>query len=415
MIVLPGFVDTHRHVWQTQLRTVATDWSLFDYFIRMRLVYASFYSAEDAYLGNLAGALEALDAGVTTIVDHCHIVNTPEHADEALRGLTEARIRALFCYGLFATARHHPFRLPDGPEWHFDDARRLRRERLASDTGRILFGLAPSEIEANAFETNAREIAFARELGAWRISCHVAMGAYDLGHRFVGRLCEAGLLGEDLLLVHGAALTDRELALIRDAGAGISSTPETELQMGMGFPVAWRALAGGVRAGLGIDIVSNYAGDMFAQMRLALQTERARENAAREARGETPRAIRPRARDVLRLATLGGAEVAGLAHRIGSLEVGKDADVVLIRTDGIHLTPVTNAVGAVVLNATAADVDTVLVGGEVVKRDGRLVGVDWTALRARLSSSRDRIVAGFHSVDVGAIETMFAPFYPRLA
>jgi cytosine/adenosine deaminase-related metal-dependent hydrolase len=241
------------------------------------------------------------------------------------------------------------------------------------------------------------------------------MGAYDLGRRFVERLGEAGLLGEDVLLVHGAALTDRELALIRDAGAGISSTPETELQMGMGFPVAWRARAAGARAGLGIDIVSNYSGDMFAQMRLALQTERARENAAREARGETPQAIQPRARDVLRLATLGGAEVAGLAHRIGSLEVGNDADVVLIRTDGIHLTPVTDAVGAVVLNASAADVDTVLVAGELVKRDGRLLGIDWPALRARISSSRDRIVAGFRSVDVGAIEAMVAPFYPRLA
>jgi 5-methylthioadenosine/S-adenosylhomocysteine deaminase len=101
MIVSPGFVDTHRHVWQTQLRTIATDWSLFDYFCRMRAVYGSFYTAGDAFLGNYAGALEALHAGITTIVDHSHIMNSPEHADEAVRGLKEAGIRGIFCYGLY--------------------------------------------------------------------------------------------------------------------------------------------------------------------------------------------------------------------------------------------------------------------------------------------------------------------------
>jgi cytosine/adenosine deaminase-related metal-dependent hydrolase len=225
---------------------------------------------------------------------------------------------------------------------------------------------------------------------------------------------DAGLLGEDLLLVHGAALTDRELALARDAGAGISSTPETELQMGMGFPVAWRALAAGARASLGIDIVSNYAGDMFAQMRLALQTGRALANEALAARGRAPRDVRPKAREALRLATLGGAEAVGLERRIGSLAVGKDADLVLVRTDGINLAPATDPVGAIVLNATTGDVDTVLVGGRVVKRGGRLVGVDWPALRERLERSRDRIVAGFRSVDLAEVEATVAPFYANL-
>ena len=100
-IVSPGFVDTHRHVWQTQLRTCATDWSLFDYFCRMRSIFGSFYSPEDAYLGNYVGALEALHAGITTLVDHSHIMNSPEHADEAVRGLQESGIRGTFCYGLY--------------------------------------------------------------------------------------------------------------------------------------------------------------------------------------------------------------------------------------------------------------------------------------------------------------------------
>lgn len=145
MIVLPGFVDTHRHVWQTPLRTLAADWSLYDYFTQMRLVYGSFFTAEDAYLGNLAGALEALAAGVTTVVDHCHVINTPEHADEAIRGLDEAGIRAVFCYGLFPSPAHHPFRLPADSGWRLDDARRVRRARLSADDGRIVMGLAPGD------------------------------------------------------------------------------------------------------------------------------------------------------------------------------------------------------------------------------------------------------------------------------
>ena len=125
MIVLPGFVDTHRHTWQTQLRAVAADWSLFDYVGQMRNTYAAFYTPEDAWLGNHAGALEAIDAGVTTLVDHCHILNSPQHADEALRGLQESGIRAVFCYGLFANPTHHPFRRTLDPGWRIADTSRL--------------------------------------------------------------------------------------------------------------------------------------------------------------------------------------------------------------------------------------------------------------------------------------------------
>lgn len=416
MIVLPGFVDTHRHVWQTQLRTVATDWSLFNYFTQMRLIYSAFYAPGDVFLGNHVGALEALDAGITTVVDHCHILHTPEHTDEAIRGLEESGIRGVFCYGLFDSPSYREdsrrASLPAG--WRLEDARRVRRERLSSAEGCILFGLAPFEIDAQPYERNVDEIRFAREIGAHRISCHVAMGAYDVGQRFVERLGRDGLLDEDLLFVHGAALTDDELRRIADAGAAVSATPETEMQMGMGFPVAIRARDAGVRSSLGIDIVSNYAGDMFSQMRLCLQASRALENQCYGERDRAPRHIRIAARDVLELATRGGAAAAGLLDRVGTLEPGKDADIVLLRTDAIHMTPAIDAVGAVVLNANAGDVDTVLVGGRFVKRAGKLIGVDWPALRERVLESSHRIVEGFASVPLGPIEDLAARLMPRV-
>lgn len=414
-IVLPGFVDTHRHVWQTQLRSAAADWSLFDYLVRMRLIYSSFYEPEDVYLGNHVGALEALNAGVTTVVDHCHIINSPEHADAAVRGLQDAHGRAVFCYGLFCNPRHDPFRLEEDATWRRANARRIREQILASDSARVTFGLAPNEVESLPFEASADEIRFARELGARRISFHVAMGAYDQRNRFVERLGAANLLAADMLFVHGAALTDHELALIRDHGASISSTPETELQMGMGFPVADRVRQAGGIASLGIDIVSNYSGDMFAQMRLLLQVTRALRNAELETNGKAPRHIEPRVEDVLRMATSGGANAAGLDHEVGSLEVGKQADIVLIRTDTLNTKPATSAVGTVVLSANSGDVDTVLVAGRIVKRHGQLVGVNRQSLLDRLAESYQRIAARAGKVDARPIEQLVARWFPNLA
>jgi cytosine/adenosine deaminase-related metal-dependent hydrolase len=415
MIVAPGFVDTHRHVWQTQLRTLATDWSLFDYFVLMRTIASTFYTAEDAYLGNYVGALEALDAGVTTLVDHCHILNTSEHAEEAARGLQDAGIRAVFCFGTYANDPRVPMDVPADPDWRVEAARRLRAGRLSSDTALVRFGFAPFEAEAVPLEMLAAEIDLARSLGAAAISCHVAMGAYDSGAHVVEKLGAKGLLGPDLLFVHGAALTDHELDLIRDSGAAISSTPETELQMGMGFPVAQRAFEHGVRVGLGVDIVSNYSGDMFMPMRLGLQSTRALRNLEDYQRqGKAPAVVSPTAARVLRMATLGGAEAIHLENQIGSLEVGKRADIILVRTDSIHMTPAHDAVGALVLNARPSDVDTVFVDGQPVKRHGKLTA-DWPAQRPRFVSSCERLIEGYRSVDPSQSAADARGFFRHLA
>ena len=413
-IVLPGFVDTHRHVWQTQLRTVATNWSLFDYFVEMRQGYSTFYTAEDAYIGNLVGALEAIDAGVTTLVDHCHILNTPEHAEAAISGLQDSGIRSIFCYGTFGNVPRVPMKVPADPAWRYETARRIRRDRLSDDAALVRFGFAPAEAEAMSFADLATEIGIARELGAAAISCHAAIGHYAFGSSLVRKMHAKGLLGPDLLFVHGAAFTEVDLQMIRDAGAGVSATPETELQMGMGFPVAHRAHASKVRTGLGVDIVSNYAGDMFMPMRLALQSARAMRNEEIGARKRAPSRIQPDAASVLRMATLGGAESIRMDQHIGSLEVGKKADIVIIDTGAIHMTPAFDAVGAVVLNARPSDIGTVLINGRMVKRDGKLVGVDWPGLRTRVQQSADRIMQGFRTIDVKEIAAQARARFPHL-
>jgi cytosine/adenosine deaminase-related metal-dependent hydrolase len=371
----------------------------------MRSIYGSFYDAEDAYLGNHVGALEALSAGITTLVDHCHVINSPAHADRAIAGLRDAGIRGVFCYGLYPNPSQHPFAMTLDPGWRRDDARRVRREHFADARALLRMGLAPSEVEAMPLETIRSEMELARELGALRISCHVAMGTYDRGRHIVGQLARDGLLGPDVLLVHGSSLSDDELDAVARAGAGISATPETELQMGMGHPVTARAMARGVPASLGIDIVSNYAGDMFAQMRLQLQAQRGLEHASRTA---PAREVGLRTRPVLELATRGGARVAGLDELVGSLTPGKQADVVLTRADGVHMVPAVDPVAALVLYANAGDVDTVLVAGRIVKRGGRLVGVDWPQLAKRLTRSSERVRAGFATAPLAEIESLAA-------
>lgn len=412
MIVMPGFVDTHRHIWQTQLRTVAADWSLFDYVVRMRTVYSAFYTPEDAYLGNLLGALEAVNAGVTTVVDHSHLVNSPDHADELLRGLDDLGVRGVYCYGFFVNPRHHPFSQEPTPGWRYDDLRRVAKSRSSGD--RVLIGATPQEAEAVPPELLHKEIKLCRDVGARTISLHVAMGNYDGANRVVEKLAAADLLGPDMIFVHGSALTANELDAIARSGAGLSSTPETELQMGMGQPVALLTGSHGVRTSLGIDIVSNYAGDMFAQMRLALQTARAADNLRLAEQRQAPRRIRLKVRDALRLATLGGAEALHLEDRIGTLEKGKAADIIMIRTDGIHLTPASDAIASVVLGANIADVDTVMVDGVLRKQGGKLVGVDLPSLLARLERSSAKLAKDFSTVELNPIEAFWNQIFPHL-
>jgi cytosine/adenosine deaminase-related metal-dependent hydrolase len=199
------------------------------------------------------------------------------------------------------------------------------------------------------------------------------------------------LLDASQVHVHCNALSDDELRLLGDAGAKVSSTPETELQMGMGHPVIGRALALGMKPTLGCDIVSLNGGDMFAQMRIGLQFERAMENDPVIASGEMPATLRLGVRDALRWATVNGAEALGLGSRTGTIAPGKQADVILVGGEGFNMTPRPEPVGSVVVQANPANVETVLVAGRVVKRDGAMVGVDMARVRRLAEESRERI------------------------
>ena len=389
-VVMPGFVDTHRHTWQTAFRGVAADWTHEQYVRAIRLKISPACGPDDLYAGTLLGALEALDAGVTTLLDFCHSITTPAHADEALRGLREAGGRAIFAYGYHAVASSDAGFADNAAR--IADAQRIRRQ-LASDRGLVTMGVALAELGLVPFEETMAQVNSARELGVTAVlhtGCHwgspVTHGVRELDQH--------GLLGPEQVHVHCNTLTPRDLRRLADRGCKVSSSPETEMQMGMGHPVIGRAVDAGMRPSLSCDVISCNSGDLFAQMRLALQAERCRQNARYNERGEMPAELHFSVRDALRWATVNGAYALGLESQIGTLTPGKQADIVVIGGRRLNVSPMADPVGCIVSQATAANVEHVLVAGRFAKRNGQLQSVDVDRAIDLGRASADRILRG---------------------
>jgi 5-methylthioadenosine/S-adenosylhomocysteine deaminase len=348
-IVLPGFVDSHRHGWQSVLRAAALDDDLGGYLERVAGRLAPALRPGDLATASLLTGLECLDAGITTVQDHAHIAYTPEHAAAVVEGLRASGVRAVFGYGRPVLDQPRP--------WRADDVRRMRKDVLPDDDGLVTMLLAAVGPSYVPIEEVVAEWGLARELGL-RIAVHV--GAGPVAQRPVALLHELGVVAPGTVYVHGNSLPDDELSLIADTGGALSITPAVEARMGHGAPTLGRVRALGVPAGLGVDVVTTVPGDMFSVMRAALLTVDA-------SGGErVPMA------DVVAAATIGGATALGMADRIGSMRPGAQADIVLLRTDAVSSAGAHDPIGTAV-NAHPGLVDTVLVAGRVVKRDGRLL------------------------------------------
>ena len=417
-IITPGFVNGHHHMWQHLLRGLTVDWSLFGYCCHLRSVYGSLYTPDDVYFANYAAGLSLLNNGVTTVLDHCHVINSPAHADAAVKGLKDAAIRGTFCYGLYQNPK-----VPGDPASiatdtfdqaaRVDDALRVRQEHFPSNDSNsslLTFGLALNEPPMQSREETVGELENARKLGARLTTVHssVISSHGDPKPEVVQTFADAKLMGPDLVFSHGAWLTDSELAAVRSSGAGIVGTPDTELQMGMGYPVVWKAADLGCRACLGLDITSNQGNDFMAQMRLALQTQRAREYDYTVYR-DVPR----KTADALRMATLGGAEVMQMESLIGSLVPGKKADLVIFRCDDIDTVPVVDPIGTVVFHASSKNIDTVIVDGKIVKQDGQLVGVDWQPLHDQIINRSQHLRDQAAKIDMMKSESLFHAAFER--
>ncbi len=386
-LVLPGLVDTHRHTWQALFRNIASDWTLAHYFTGLHGTMSGLYRPEDTYAGNLIGTFEALDSGITTLLDWSHNLNSPEHTDAAIDALLETGSRVVFGHG----AGHRHWQPVSALEHPADDVRRLREGRLSSDDQLVTLCLAPRGNQFATLEVTEHDWQLADELGI-RISCHAGDGEWGK-NRPIAALAERGLLGPTITFVHCNTLADDELRMMADAGCTASISPDIELQMGHGWPATGRLLEAGIRPSLSIDVCCSNGGHMFGTMRATIGTERGFDNEQARERGDASVSeIALTCRDVLEFATIEGARACGLDHKIGSLTPGKRADVILVRTDTFGMTPLNNPVGAFVYDAHPGLVDTILVDGKLVKRDGELIGVDAGRVRRLAIESRDDIM-----------------------
>jgi 5-methylthioadenosine/S-adenosylhomocysteine deaminase len=388
-IVIPGFVDSHRHTWETVIRGIAPDVSLGGYFDIVLDQLAPAYRPEDVYAGNYLGSLEAIDAGVTTLLDWSHINNTPEHADEAIRGLRDAKLRAVYCYGNPNTSL---------ADWWYtstleapEDIRRVRDQYFSSDDGLLTLAMGTRGPGFCTREVVKHDWELARDVSA-PISVHVGMGPYAGRFSMVSQLAELGLLGPDTTYIHCNYLSDDEFKLIAETGGKVSIAPTVEMIMGHGTPPTAKALEHGLRPSLSIDVVTTVPGDMFTQMRFVFAQDRLLAHEAAFAAGSEEEPQLLSSRDVLEFATIEGARVCGLVERTGSLTPGKQADVVVLRCDYTNTYPIIDPISTVVLQADTRNVDTVFVAGEMLKRDGRLVAGDLRGARERATTSLDYLL-----------------------
>jgi 5-methylthioadenosine/S-adenosylhomocysteine deaminase len=405
-IVIPGFIDTHRHTWETSIRTCAPDYPLIAYFGNILDKFAPHYRPEDVYAANLWGSLECINAGITTLVDWSHIMNTPDHADAAIQGLDESKIRSVFAYGFGNTSLVDWWFGPDytgsvltsdGP-----DARRLRAQYFSSDDGRITMALATRGPNFCKPEVVRHDWELAKELDL-NITVHVAMDRFGYTKMQVVILRDMDLLLPNTTYVHGSHFTDEEWALVRDSGGNVSFAPQIEVQMGHGWAPAVKALEYEVPIGLSSDVATTASADQFTQMHAIFGTERGRKHqeawdADLDGLQASPGLIT--SRQVLEWATIGGAKVAGIAHRTGSITPGKQADLVVIDTKAVNMAPIIDPVGAVVCAADISNVKTVMVGGDILKQDFRLVA-DLTAPRQAVEGSKDYLVSKFGDPEPG--------------
>jgi len=374
MIVLPGLVETHWHMWNSLLRSMAGDKRELGYF-PTTLALGKSYLPSDMYQGTRLAAAEALNGGITFVHDWCHNIRTPQHAEENLRALRESGIRARFSYG---AAQGHPA----DQTVDLSDLERLWRSWAAYSNGGLLsLGLAwrgvstgaTGSVSAGAYK---QDFDAARRLGI-PISVHANNRK---GSDTIAVLARENFLGRDVQVIHATWVTSEEIRALADAGSSVSFSPFTEMRIGFGFPPTGEFLGARVPVGLSVDTVElSGNADMFAIMKAIQNAENAR------ALSE----FRLPARRVLQLGTIEGARSIGMDSRIGSLAPGKRADIIMVNTRDLNLAGRGDPAHLLVEAAQPANVDTVMVDGRILKRRGRLTAID----TARVAGEADAALA----------------------
>ncbi len=335
-------------------------------------VLTPLYRPEDAYAGELVARLGQLSQGVTTTIDMSQVSHTPAHSDACIAALKDSGARSVYAYSSGNAA-------VGGAAYAFpQDIVRLRSQYFSSDDQLVTLMMNGG--------INATLLALARSLGV------PSIGHFSQSRGVLPGPYSAGLLGPDITYVHCNHMTDEEFQIIADTGGGVSIAGPIEMTMGHGVPPYQQCLDHGFKPSLSVDVEVTMTADSFTQMRTALCLQRMLiHNRARAGEPNLPPLLT--CREVIECATIQGARDARLDGKIGTLTPGKEADIIMLRMDDLNVVPVNNAYGAVVTGMDTSNVDTVFVAGRLVKRHGKLVGVNVKRVRELVTASRDYILS----------------------
>jgi 5-methylthioadenosine/S-adenosylhomocysteine deaminase len=352
-IVMPGFVDAHRKVWQSLIRNLqgmsGTD-------------VCRHFTPEDVYAATHVGLLQALEAGITTVVDWCELAGDGTHLEAALSAHADSGVRTV----LVAVTSG------------------------ASATADVTLATASPPLVGAELDAVATRWAEARAAGK-RIHAEAGTAASSPVGGEVAELGRRGLLGPDVTLSHCTRLSDADFDAIAASSTAVVLTPASDMAGGWGQPPIQRLIDRGVRPGLGVGDEELSPGDIFAQMRATIAVQHAT-SFDRKLAGKSGVPNLVNTRDAIRYATVDGARAAGLSPITGSLTPGKRADVIVLRTDRPNIAPVNDPIGAVVWGMDTSNVDWVLVGGTALVAQGELT-TDVARARALAAVAQRRVTA----------------------
>jgi 5-methylthioadenosine/S-adenosylhomocysteine deaminase len=384
-IVMPGLIDAHHHMWLGVMRRMMPDVEdLFAYIDVVAGKLGAHYRPLDMYLSTKLTAVASLDAGITTIIDACHSSRSPQHTDAALEALEAVGIRALHMVGAAMDKQASTAHLPA-------DLKRLA-DNWNQGEGLVRVGLFG--------QLNLDWWKVARDLDMHILTEFIGDLA-KLGPEFA----QPGVLGPHNIFNHCTRVPQETWKLFAEAGVNITINPRSDALFGFDDEsfAYQQAIDHGLTPALGIDLDTAFGSDLFGEMHALFGQQRSAMR-YRRFRGEAnvPKPISVEA--VLEAATVNGARAAGLERQIGTLTPGKQADLIMVRTQGVAVFPVTNAIGTIVQAVERSDVDTVMVAGEIRKRAGTLLGVDVAQLTAEVTASRDYLleVSGYRPELFGA-------------
>ncbi|KHS69535.1 amidohydrolase [Pectobacterium brasiliense] len=378
MIVMPGMVDSHRHSWEGQLRRINPNATcLDDYSNATHFSFAKFYRPADIYVGNLLTVLGAIDAGITTVIDNSHNSRTAAHSDAAVEALLDSGIRAIHASGAPVSGEW------DRAHWPGNWQRLQDKYFKNNPEGLVTLGVM-AQLEPELW-------AEARRMGLPIVT--EFFGAEMASE--LESLHQQGLLGPDNIFNHCTSLPDEGWKILREAGVRVNVCPRSDAHYGIedGMYAIEAAHRHGISPGLSVDNETSYSTDMFMEMRVAFYLQRVMGMHQQHCCNSAHSLKSLPAAQLLKAATIDGAACAGLQDKVGSLTPGKQADLILINAGDINLYPSGNAFGTVVHATERSNIDTVMIGGRIVKQNGKVLGVDSTRLRAAIDESREHLFA----------------------